>query len=239
MAGSVSGACGPLSGGLAKTGGARYAVEGGNVAEHLYTFVRPANPKHLARLVSVLEDGGVLVLPAGTNWMFACDAASRRGMERIRALKPEHPDDRPFSLICDAMATVSRYARVDGGAFRVLNRLWPGPYTVLLPASRDLPRLLKNKREVVGVRVPDEEITREIVAFFGKPLAGTTVPSAPDGGTHTMGWAVADAFGHGVDVVVDLGEELPGTETTIVDLLDGVPRVVRVGAGPVDGLVVA
>ena len=208
------------------------------MAEHLYTFVRPANPKHLAKLAGVLEDGGVLALPAGTNWMFACDAASRRGMERIRALKPEHPEDRPFSLICDAMATVSRYARVDGAAFRVLNRLWPGPYTVLLPSSRELPRLLKNKREVVGVRVPAEEITREIVAHVGKPLAGTTVPAGRDGAAYTMGWAVMEAFGHGVDVVVDLGDELPGTETTILDLVDGVTRVVRVGAGSVEGLVV-
>ena len=122
-------------------------------------------------------------------------------------------------------------ANVDGFAFKILNRIVPGHFTVLLKSSRTLPKILKNKREVVGVRIPDEAIALAVVEQFGRPLVATSIPADATGQVLSMGYQIADSFGHGLALVVDLGEEIDSRETTILDLTQGDIEVVRQGAG--------
>ncbi len=204
------------------------------MGEHLYTFVDPPNPRHLERIVDVLQRGGVIAMPAGTNWVLAAEPSSRKAIARIRALKPEHPADRPFSLLCADIATATTVATIDGRTYKLVRRLWPGPYTVLLKAGPKLPRLLATKRKVVGIRVPEDPLATTILRAYGGPLMVSTVPDAPDGQRCTMGYEVYDRLGDRLDMVVDLGEALPATETTVLDLSGGTLEIVREGAGPLD-----
>jgi tRNA threonylcarbamoyl adenosine modification protein (Sua5/YciO/YrdC/YwlC family) len=122
-------------------------------------------------------------------------------------------------------------ANVDGHAFKILNRIVPGHFTVLLKSSRTLPKILKNKRAVVGLRVPNEAITLAVIEQFGRPLVATSVPADAQGQVLTMGFQITESHGHGLDLIVDLGEEMSGLSTTILDLTQGDVEVIREGAG--------
>ncbi|MEZ4317438.1 MAG: L-threonylcarbamoyladenylate synthase [Myxococcota bacterium] len=203
------------------------------MSEHLYTYLSPPNPKHLARIVEVLQHDGVIAMSAGPNWVFASSPTSRRATQRIRQLKPDHPDDRPFSLLCADVAMASTMATVDGATYKLLKRIWPGSYTVILKSGRALPRLLATKRKAVGARVPDDPLAMLIVGAWGGPLLISTVPLDADGRHHTLGYEVFERYGHALDLVVDLGEPLDGTETTVIDVSGGELVLVREGAGDV------
>jgi tRNA threonylcarbamoyl adenosine modification protein (Sua5/YciO/YrdC/YwlC family) len=205
------------------------------MSEHLYTYADPPNERHLTQIVDALQDDGVVALGTGTNWAFVGSPLSKKAEKRIRLLKPDHPKDRPFALLCSDIAMATSMTYIDGSAYRLLKRIWPGPYTVLLKSNHDLPRLLKTKRAVVGVRIPSDALTRLIIEKFGGPLMASTVPDGPQGPL-TMGFEVQERFGHGIDIVVDVGDPLPGTETTVLSWTDGELEVVREGAGDVSGL---
>ena len=204
------------------------------MAEHLYTYIDPPNEKHLEKISKLLENDGVLVLPMGTNWAFACSASSHKALDRIRALKPKHLKERPFSLVCSNMTMASSVGNIDNHLYRYLKKAWPGPYTVIVGRNRTLPKQIKDKRPVVGIRIPNEKITLEITEFFAKPLAVSSLPYEGNEIPLKMGYQIEDKFGHAVDLIVDLGEELSGEESTIIDATDDAIELVREGAGEVD-----
>lgn len=204
------------------------------MGEHLYTYINPPAEKHLARAIRVLEHDGVLALPSGTNWNFACDAASVKALDKIRMLNPRHPKDRPFSLLCGDISMAATVGSVDNNLYRILKKVWPGPYTVIVKRNRTLPRQIKDKRPVVGIRIPDSPLVLALIEQYGKPLATTSIPNKPDETPYHMGYEVFEFFGHAVDLTLDLGDELPGSESTVIDFSEGVPEVVRVGAGDPD-----
>jgi tRNA threonylcarbamoyl adenosine modification protein (Sua5/YciO/YrdC/YwlC family) len=201
------------------------------MGEHLYTFINPPNLKDLEEILQVLDNDGVLAVPAGTSWMLCCLPTSKKAIQKIRMLKPQRAKDKPFSVVCDSISMASDVAAINGQAFRLLNRICPGPFTILLRSGRMLPKLIKNKRQVVGIRIPDEPLIVEIVKRVGKPLLATSVPTGPNEDILTMGFAIHEIYGHGIDLVVDLGEELSGESTTILDMTDGAVSVIREGAG--------
>ena len=201
------------------------------MGDHLYTFIDPPNPKHLERITWVLEMDGILAVPAGSSWMLCCLPNSKKAIQKIRQLKPLRDKDKPFSVVCHSISMASEVAAINGQAFRLLNRICPGPFTVLLRSNRLLPKLLKNKRQVVGIRIPDEPLILEIVKHVGQPLLATSVPTGLDGESLNMGFAIHEVYGHGIDLVVDLGEELSGQSTTIIDMTSGNVEIVRQGAG--------
>lgn len=212
------------------------------MGDHLYTYTNPVNIKDLERCRQVLEDGGILAYPTDFNFAFGCDASSSTALAKIQRLKPSHPSDRPFSLLCSSMSMASEVAQVDSQAFRILKRLWPGPYTVLLPSNRSLPKLINDKRKVVGLRVPSNELLQKLIELFGRPLATTSVPEvrAHDVSGEMIqrpprfGYEVFENFGHAVDIVLDLGDEVSGEESTVVDMSEGELTVVRQGVGSLD-----
>lgn len=203
-------------------------------AEHLYTWDDPPNQQHLDQVVQLLRLDGVIALSTGTSWAFAADPSSKKATDRLRQLKPDHAADRPFSLLCASISMASSMASIDGGAYRIVSRLWPGPYTVLLPAGRGLPRVLQTKRSLVGVRVPDARLCTVVAEQFGGPLVVTTIPANDEGAVPTMGFEVVERFEHRVDLVLDLGDPVPGSPTTVLDMSGDGIEVIREGIGPVD-----
>jgi tRNA threonylcarbamoyl adenosine modification protein (Sua5/YciO/YrdC/YwlC family) len=201
------------------------------MGDHLYTYVDPPNQRHIDQIITVLRQGGVIALPTGTNWAFCCDATSKKGVAAIRKLKPMHPKEQPFSLICASISMATKYGRINQNAYRVLNRSLPGHFTVILKSSRLLPKLLKNKRTEVGVRIPNEPITLEIVRQYGEPIIATSIPHNANGIPYTMGFDIHETHGHGIDLTVDIGGELSGEETTILDLTGDEIVLIRQGAG--------
>ncbi len=198
----------------------------------LYTYDDPPSERDIARVVRVLENDGIVAYPTDVNWAFGCDAKSTKAMDRIHQLKPSHPRDRPFSLVVSSIAMASEYVNIDSVAYRLLKKAWPGAFTVLLTANRNFPRQLKDKRRVVGMRIPACPLVLAIVEKLGRPLATTGVPPLREGELPPhFGYEVHESFGHGVELVLDLGNELKGLESTIIDLTSGAPELVRRGAG--------
>ena len=124
---------------------------------------------------------------------------------------------------------------IDNTAYRFIKKAWPGAYTLLLPSTRSLPKQIKDKRRVVGVRVPDSRLLQALITALGRPLATTSVPSIPPndeaGFPPKFGYEVMEVYGHALDLVLDLGAELPGLESTVVDFTEATPQVVREGVG--------
>ncbi|MGE0174747.1 MAG: L-threonylcarbamoyladenylate synthase [Oligoflexales bacterium] len=206
---------------------------GGAVSEHLYTYINPPNERHLARVCQILADDGVIIYPTGINWAFACDAASKKAIDKINRIKGGD-DKHAFSLICSDISMASTVSNIDHGLYRVLKRLWPGHYTVLLKRNRSLPKQIKDKRQIVGVRIPDSPLALAVVEKFGKPLVTSSLPPKKDGTFYHLGYEVFEDFAsRGIDILLDLGEHLPGLESTIVDYSEGSPVIVREGAGDV------
>ena len=202
------------------------------MAEHLYTYDNPPSARDLAKALKVLENDGVLAYPTDVNWAFGCDAKSSKAMDRIHRLKPSHPKDRPFSLICGSISMAAEYVNIDNSAYRMLKKAWPGAYTVLLTATKTFPRQLKDKRRVVGIRIPESPLLLAVVEKLGRPIATTSVPPPrPGEPTPRFGYEVFEDHGHGIDLLLDLGQELPGLESTIIDLTSGVPELMRAGVG--------
>ena len=201
------------------------------MSEHLYTYINPPNERHLKKICSILKNDGLIAIPTDTNWAFCCAATSKKAQQRISLLKPSRPLSQPFSLLCADIAMASTICKIGHQSYRLLRQIWPGPYTIILQSSASLPKRLKNKRENVGIRIPEEAITLAIVQHYGEPLMVTSLPSSGNAPPLTMGYEVQEKYGHGLDLVVDLGEELPGTETTIFDFTGNDIELIRHGSG--------
>lgn len=205
-------------------------------AKHLYTYIDPVVESHLERALDVIRNGGIIAYPTDVNWAFGCDASNIKSLDKIRMLKPFHPKERPFSLICSDLAMVSSVANVDSQAYRILRKVLPGPYTILLARNRTLPRQIKDKRKIVGIRIPKSPLLLALVEKFGHPIATTSVPLLQSNTSELpvsarFGFEVLENFGHAVDLIIDLGEAVPGLESTIVDFSEGTPHMIRLGLG--------
>ena len=207
-------------------------------ARHVYTFIAPLRERDIEEACRILSSDGVLALPTETSWSFVCDADSPKALERIRKLKPGHPRDRPFSLMCSSISAAAEVVNIDNHVYPYLKKTMPGPDTVILERNRSLPRLIHDNRKEVGIRIPAAELVRGLLVHYGRVLAAATVPgilvplnSHEQIHLPRFGYEVMEAFGHGLDLILDLGEEVPGVETTIIDCTESVPIVVRAGAG--------
>lgn len=189
-------------------------------------------PRLIAQAVAVLDRGGLVAYPTDSGyalgWRLNAQAAQER-VVRLRRLDSRHN----FTLICRHLSEVGAYARMHDAAFRVLRSLTPGPYTFLLPAAADVPRHLKQgKKRSVGVRIPDHRVALALVEALGEPLSSSSL-ILPD--EDMAGWEVDDLYDHvsaAVDLFLDSG--FCGNEpTSVIDLLDDTPRLVRQGKGEV------
>lgn len=207
------------------------------MAKHLYTFDNPPNRKHIEEAARILEKGGLLIYPTDVNWAVGCDATNSSAVDLVYRLKPSHPREKPLSLLMHSISQISEYAEVNGASYRILRKLLPGSYTFILPRARNLPKRIGDKRKAVGVRIPSSPLLIAILEAFQKPIASGSLP-IPSGKAEicTQGFEIDESFGHAVDLLLDLGESVFPLETTIVDLTNDLPLIIREGLGDIEWL---
>ncbi|WP_435735933.1 L-threonylcarbamoyladenylate synthase [Cellulosimicrobium sp. PMB13] len=197
-----------------------------------YLDVHPDNPQPrvIAQVVALLGDGGLVAYPTDSGYALGCRMDDREGTERIRRIR--HLDDKHhFTLVCADFAQLGHFVMVDNSAFRAIKAATPGPYTFIMRATSEVPRRLAHpKKRTVGVRIPDDTVAQAIVAALGEPILSSSLILPGSDEALTDGWAIKEELDHVIDAVVDGGER-GSAPTTVVDVSDGVPEVVRVGAG--------
>ncbi len=188
-------------------------------------------PRRIKQVTEILERGGVIVYPTGTVYGLGCDIHQKRAVERIyqiRRLRKDHP----LSFMCPDLSNIARYAHVDDFAYRIMKRLIPGPYTFVLQATREVPKLLLRKQKTVGIRVPDHPVAQALLASLGRPIVSSS--AMIDGEVLNDPDELHARFGH-ADALVDAG--WGGIEpSTVIELTGDQAVVLREGAGPVDSL---
>ncbi len=198
--------------------------------------IHPKNPepRKITDVVQRLNKGAVVVCPTDTVYAFACSAHQPRAIEAIARLKGTRTNKTNLSLICKDLSQLSTYARaIDTPGFRIMKKALPGPYTFIVPASSEIPRLFKNNKHTVGIRVPDHPIPLALVEGLGHALVVTSVHDVDAMLEHTTDpELIEERIGKQVELVIDGG--ICGMEgSTVIDLTGGEPEVLRKGKGPV------
>ena len=194
--------------------------------------VHPLNPEPrvIKQVVDVLLQGGVIVYPTDSTYALGCHIGDKPALERIRRIR-QLDSKHNFTLVCSDLSSLAVYAKVHNSAYRILKAYTPGPYTFILKATPEVPRrLMHPKKKTIGLRVPQNPIAQSILAALGEPLMSTSL-ILPEAETALFDpYQMRLKIGKLVDLIVDGGA--CGLEpTTMVDLVEGVPQVVRVGKG--------
>ena len=199
--------------------------------------VHPENPEPhaIAKAAEVLSAGGIVIYPTDTVYGIGCSVENKSAIEKIYLIKRQRAD-KPFSFVCSDLTHISEYAHVSNAAFKTMKHLIPGPYTFILPATKmkRLPKLLVSKRKTVGIRVPNSRVALALVKQLGHPILSTSV--SEDGGEILNSpEEIVSKFRNTVDMIID-GGSLALEPSTVIDLTEDQPRVIRKGAGDVSML---
>lgn len=187
----------------------------------------------LLHAVNILKNGGLIVYPTDTIYGLGADLFNKEAMARIFKLK-KASRQKLLSFICPDLAAVSAWAYVSTSAYRVMRRVTPGKYTFILRASKEVPKILLQKRPTVGVRIPDSAVALGLVRELGHPLISTSVPQGEDD-YYTDPAAIAQTYKHDIELILDAGI-LANMPSTIVDFSGQVPAIIRHGAGAIEPL---
>ena len=189
-------------------------------------------PRLVRQAVAAMRAGSVVVYPTDSCYALGCLIGDKEAMERIRRIR-EADKHHNFTLVCRDLSEIARYARVDNTQYRMLRAFTPGPYTFLLEATREVPKRLQNpKRRTIGIRVPDNEIVKALLAELGEPVMSSTLLLPGEEVPMTDPHEIRDRLQHVVDLVVDGGAG-GHTPSSVVDLTGPAPVVVRRGLGDV------
>ncbi|MBD2704763.1 threonylcarbamoyl-AMP synthase [Spirosoma sp. BT702] len=193
----------------------------------------PKNPdlRRIEYVVSALRDGAVVIYPTDTIYGMGCDIHNARSVERVARIKGIKPTKNDFSFICYDLSHIADYARVSNQAFKLMKSLLPGPYTFILQATNSVPKLLNTNKKTVGIRVPDNDIPRQLVHELGHPIITTSIRDEDEIIEYsTDPELIFEKFQHQVDIVIDggYGGNVP---STIIDATDDTFTVVRQGLG--------
>jgi tRNA threonylcarbamoyl adenosine modification protein (Sua5/YciO/YrdC/YwlC family) len=197
-----------------------------------YFDVHPDNPQPRAirQVVDLVRDGGLIAYPTDSCFALGCAIGNKEGMDRIREIR--HLDERHhFTLMCRDFAQLGQFVQINNALFRSLKAATPGPYTFILPATREVPRrLLHPRKKTVGVRIPDHVVAQALLAELGEPLLSSTLTLPGDDEPMTRGWVIKETLDHALDAVIDSGDGgiVP---TTVIDFSGDVPEILRKGAG--------
>ena len=189
-------------------------------------------PRKIAAAAEALSRGGLIAWPTDTGYALACGLKNRRGMDLLRKLRGL-PKAHPFTFAVESISAVTDFAIIENRNFAILKRALPGPYTLVLRATKAVPRILHNKRKAVGIRVIDHPVAAALVAAAGEAIITT---SAVHNGEHyAYPEELKDTFGHALDLILDV-EYLEPHESTVIDLSGTEPRVLREGLGELSWL---
>ena len=196
-----------------------------------YFDVHPENPQKRAvgQVVDLVRGGGLIAYPTDSGFALGCALGNREGIDRIRSIR-QLDDKHHFTLMCQNFAQLGQFVHISNAVFRSVKAATPGSYTFILPATKEVPkRLLHPKKKTVGVRIPDHVVTQALLEELGEPMLSSTLLLPGHDEPMTQGWEIKEELDNQVDGVVD-GET--GIEpTTVIDLSEDFPEVVRVGAG--------
>jgi tRNA threonylcarbamoyl adenosine modification protein (Sua5/YciO/YrdC/YwlC family) len=201
--------------------------------------IYPENPneKHLQQVVDVLDSGGVIIYPTDTVYSIGCDLSNAKAIERVARLKGVKPEKADFSIIFNDLSMLSEYTKsVNTPTYKILKRALPGPFSFIMPASSAIPRLFKNKKKTIGIRIPDNNIPRRIVEILGRPIIATSVHDEDEVIEYTTDpELIEEKYGSQVDMVIDGGYgDLYAS--TVIDFSGDTPEVLRHGKGDADML---
>jgi tRNA threonylcarbamoyl adenosine modification protein (Sua5/YciO/YrdC/YwlC family) len=189
------------------------------------------NPRSVAEAIRAFERGEVVAYATDTIYGFGCDLRNARGVERLYRIR-RMDRSRPLAVLFGSLGDIGRYAQVSNSAYRIMRRLFPGPYTVELEATREVPRSVTERRRRIGVRVPDEPVIQAILHGLGRPIISTSAKS-PEGELLLTAADIERTLGDEIDLIVDSGP-VPGQPSTVLSLVDEQIEVIREGLGPID-----
>lgn len=194
----------------------------------------PTNPqkRHIQRVVEALTAGKLVSYPTDTTYGIGCDLLNKRAIEKIYALK-KRDRRKPVSILCSDLKELSQYGVISNSAYRFLRRLLPGPYTFILPATPLVPKVMLTPQKMVGARIPDCPIVRDVVEALGRPLINTSA-TVEDGTVLNDPEEIEKRFRGKIDIVI--AEACPGEPSSIIDLTGDEPVLIRRGLGDLSWL---
>ena len=204
------------------------------MAEFLRIYEENPNPKQIEKAVAILKRGGLIIYPTDTVYGLGCDITNVKALEKIARIKGVKLEKANFSFVCHDLSNISDYVKqIDTSVFKILKRALPGPYTFILPGSKNLPNPFK-KRKTVGIRVPDNALALDIVKLLGNPIISTSIHDEDAVLEYTTDpELILEKWDNLVDLVIDGGYG-DNEASTVIDLSDGEPIIVREGKGSLD-----
>ena len=197
-----------------------------------FFYVHPENPQArlLRQACDIIQDGGVAVYPTDSGYAIGCHLGDKSAIQRIcqiRQIKETHH----FTLLCRDLNELSVYAKVDNQAFRLLKNNTPGAYTFILRATKEVPKKLQNpKRKTIGLRIPDNQITLDLLQMLGEPIISSTLLLPGDEAIESDPEMIRDRLERQVDLIMH-GGYLAEQPSTVIDMSEGTVDIVRQGAG--------
>ena len=199
-------------------------------------YIHPDNPepRKLKQVVEVLREGGLVIYPTDGVYALGCDIYQTKALERICQFKQIKPNKAQFSFICHDLSHIAQFTKPFSTAiYRALKAHLPGPFTFILPANNEVPKLLKYNKKTIGIRVPNNPIALEMIKLLGNPILSTSIKRLDDpvSAYPTDPYEIHENYGHAVDLIIDggFGENIP---STVVDFSeDEQGQILRQGAG--------
>ena len=193
------------------------------------------NPREIRKVVECLQNGGIIIYPTDTIYGLGCDIFQHKAVERISQIIGDSKKKNYFSFICSDLSNLSDYTKPIGNpVFKAMKKALPGPFTFILNANNNVPKILQSKKKTVGIRVPDNSIIREIVSQLGHPILSTSVKDDDEIVEYTTDpELIYERYGDVVDIVIDggYGDNIP---STVVDCTDDDIQIIREGKGDID-----
>ena len=189
-------------------------------------------PRRVSAIVQIIHMGGLIAYPTDSSYAFGCHIGDKQAIDRIHRIRRTDKKHN-FTLVCSDLSEISAYARVDNWAYRLIKSMTPGPYTFILPATREVPKRLQNpKRRSIGLRVPDHPLVYAMLEELGEPIMSSTLSLPGDNMPMIDPVDIEERIGHQIDAIIDAGPT--GLEpTSVLDMTGGAVEVLRVGRGDV------
>lgn len=202
----------------------------------MYLNIHPENPekRKIDHVVEALEKGEVIIYPTDSVYAFGCDINNKNAIEKIAKIKGLKPNQAKFSIVCEDMSQVSTYVKsMDRNVFKIMNKAFPGPYTFILPASTQVPKLFNNKRKDIGIRIPNHNISLEIVKALGRPIVTSSLRDEDEILEYTTDPdQIEEKYRHDIPVIIDGG--MGNNEaSTVINCSGNDIEIIREGIGKI------
>jgi len=202
------------------------------MAEIIKVFIDTPHLRIIKKAVECIKDGGIIVYPTDTIYGLAADLYNKKAMEKIKKIKKS--EKKLLSFILPDLKEISKYAIVPDYAYKSMRRVTPGPYTFVLDATKEVPKLLLFNRKTVGIRIPDAPFALKLLEELGNPLLSTSVPHG-ENGYHTDPYEIKMKYENEIDMILDAGVMF-NNPSTVVDFTGPEPLILRHGAGDIEAL---